>query len=55
MTEAEFEHRLSQLITEARDRNAPIAGAYTARSPDPSAQDYDIMFTEVTPRLLGDF
>lgn len=54
MTEAEFKHRLRRLVAEARDRNAPITGAYTVRSPDPGVQDYDITFTEVTNRLLDD-
>lgn len=50
MTEAEFETRLQQLLAEARDRNAPIPGAYSVRSPSPDAQDYDIVITRVTNR-----
>ncbi len=51
MYEAEFESRLHQLIDEARDRNAPMYGAFTVRSPDPDVQDYDIEITPVTNRV----
>lgn len=51
MTGAEFENRLHQLVTEGRNRNAPIAGAYSIRSPDPEAQDYDVEITKVTNRF----
>ena len=48
MTETEFETRLHQLITEARDRNAPLAGAYSVHSPEPNIQDYEVLITEIT-------
>ncbi|WP_237561194.1 hypothetical protein [Halococcus sediminicola] len=47
MTETEFETRLHQLITEARDRNAPLAGAYFVHSPEPNVQDYEVLITKV--------
>ena len=47
MTETEFETRLHQLITEARDRNAPLAGAYSVHSPEPNVQDYEVLITKV--------
>lgn len=47
MSETEFETRLRDLIIEARDRNAPVYGAYSIRSPDPNRQDYDVLITEV--------
>ena len=48
MTDAEFETRLRQLITEARDRNAPLVGAYPVCSPEPDTQDYEVLITEVS-------
>ena len=51
MTDAEFETRLHQLITEARDRNASLAGAYSVCSSDPDTQDYEVLITEVTNRF----
>lgn len=50
MSKHEFETRLYDLISEARDRNAPIYGAYSIRSPDPNVQDYDAEITEVVNR-----
>jgi hypothetical protein len=51
MTDAELETRLHQLITEARDRNASLAGAYPVRSPEPDAQDYEVLITEIANQL----
>ena len=51
MTDAELETRLHQLITEARDRNASLVGAYPVRSPEPDAQDYEVLITEITNQL----
>ncbi len=51
MTDAELETRLHQLITEARDRNAPLAGAYPVRSPEPDAQDHEVLITEIANQL----
>ena len=48
MTETEFETRLHQLITEARDRNAPLTGAYPVCSPKSDTQDYEVLITKTT-------
>ena len=55
MDEAEFDRRLQRLVAEAREANAPISGAYSARSPDPDVQDYSIEITRVANRLPKEF
>ena len=50
MSQEEFENRLQDLISEAIERNAPIYGMYSVRSPDPSTQDYEIQVVEVANR-----
>lgn len=51
MTEAEFETRLHQLITEARNGNVPLAGSYSVCSPEPNIQDYEVLITKLTNQV----
>lgn len=51
-TVEEFDAELGRLVSEARDQNVPIEGAYNVRSPDPDTRDFTIEITEIAKRFL---